>query len=243
MHTHNLAGGSMEGEDVPELPLLLSLPPDLLSLPPDLLTLSASKVKEKAALRLTCRATRMAVGAACTQLKWWGDKGAGPVSLTALLPASCPNIKLLNCVRMWESLVDRVGCPSTMQTLICHDTGVADLGPLAACTGLWTLNCDVTPVGDLGRLAACTRLQALNCSNTKVANLGPLTACQTLECDFTPVSALGPLAACTGLQTLSRSDTEVADLGPLEACTRLQSLWCVRTQVSDLRPLAAFPLL
>ena len=269
----------MEGGGVSELPLLLSLPPELLAL-------SASKVQEKAALRLTCRATRLAVDVACTQLVWWGerDRGApagessttwiqyrldpvlsvgsfttrvlhnqcitvpsdGPLSrlsLAAVLPASCPNIKLLDCHNMRRTLlVSLVGCPSTMQTLICPGSGVVDLDPLAACTGLQTLDCGNTLVADLGPLAACTGLKSLRCVGTKVADLGPLAACTgllTLHCDFTRVSDVGPLAACTGLQGLSCDKTRVSSLGPLASCTGLGDLKCSNTTVSDLATLAA----
>ena len=170
--------------------------PLLLSLPQELLALTASKVKDKGALRLSCQATRLAVDHACTQLVWCGGFGRGaPLSLAATL---CPNIRLLDCSTMWRSLVSLVGCPSTLQTLICAGTGVADLGPLAACRGLQTLDCNGTSIADLGPLAACTGLQTLYCGHTQVADLGPLAACtelQNLFCGCTRVSDLGPLAA------------------------------------------------
>ena len=94
------------------------------------------------------------------------------------------------------------------EALYCSFTKVANLGPLAACTGLQTQVADLGPqVADLGPLAACTGLQALCCLGTRVAELGPLTA-------------------CTELQALYCKDTKVADLGPLAACTGLRAIYC-----------------
>ena len=216
---------------------LLLLP----SLPRELLALTASKVKDKAALRLTCHATRLAVDRACTQLvsqlPWGGEQGQAAGPLAAVLPALCPNIKLLDCSRMGKSLFSLVGCPSTVQTLICPGAGA-----LAACMGLQTFDCNGTSVAGLGPLTTCTGLQTLSCIGTQVADLVPLAACKglwTLSCIGTQVADLGPLAACTELQFLSCDDTEVADLGPLAACMGLQTLHCGHTQVSDLSPLTA----
>ena len=45
---------------------------------------------------------------------------------------------------------------------------MADLGPLAACTGLQVLNCRNTTVSDFGPQAACTGLRALYCDHHHV---------------------------------------------------------------------------
>ena len=100
--------------------------PPLLSLPPDLLALVVSLVEDKDALRLTCRALRLSVGTCTTTLTWRGisnpSAGAG-VSLTAVLPALCSNIRLLDCSRMGKSLVSLAGCPPTTQVLIAVASG------------------------------------------------------------------------------------------------------------------------
>ena len=213
-----------EEEDVPEIQ-----PGPLLSLPQELLALTASKVQDKAALRLTCHATLLAVNHVCTQLVWCAERRRDAVSLSlaAVLPALCPNIKLLDCSRMGRTSVSLVGCPSTVQTLICHGAGVADLSPLTACTGLQTLRCSGTQVADLGPQASCLGLQTLYCSSNQVADLVPLAACkglQFLSCGGTQVADLGPLAACTGLQTLSCDHcVSAAQVQQLQAaCSKLE---------------------
>ena len=184
------------------------------------------------------------------------SQGTTPLSLAAVLPALCQHLRVLDCSEA-TALSSLAGCPSTIQTLYCNDTMVADLGtlavagqqaavaglpPLSAYTRLQTLNCSWTPVADLGPLTACSRLQALNCSSTRVSDLRPLAAClrlQVLNCRNTQVAYLGPLATCERLQTLICSGTLVADLGPLSSCTGLQTLDCNSTAVADLGPLAA----
>ena len=220
--------------------------PTPLSLPPDLLTLIVSKVQAKDSLRRTCRCLRLTVDACTTLLTWRGgsDPGAAaaPLSLAAALPALCSGISMLECSDMNKSLASLMGCPITLRKLICNGTSIADLTPLAACTGLCELSCNGTSIADLTPLAACTGLCELSCNRTGVVDLSPLVACtslQVLACNYCRVTDLGPLAACLELQTLHCSSTQVADLGPLAACTKLQALRCYRCQVVDVGPLAA----
>ena len=207
--------------------------PTPLSLPPDLLTLIVSKVQAKDSLRRTCRCLRLTVDACTTLLTWRGgsDPGAAaaPLSLAAALPALCSGISMLECSDMNKSLASLMGCPITLRKLICNGTSIADLTPLAACTGLCELSCNRTGVVDLSPLVACTSLQVLACNYCRVTDLGPLAAClelQTLHCSSTQVADLGPLAACTKLQALRCYRCQVVDVGPLAACMGLVELWC-----------------
>ena len=118
-------------------------------------------------------------------------------SLSTLLPAFCPGIKVLDCSGLGTSLVSLLGCPSTTQALTCTCTNIADLGPLAACTRLLTVDCSSTRVTDVGPLAGCPGLQTVNCRPTLVADLGTLAVC-TLICDNTQIADLRPLMFCVG---------------------------------------------
>ena len=185
----------------------------------DILEVVVSKVQGKSSLLSTCRSLRQAVHACTSALSWAGLGGEELGPLAAF---------------------------TSLRTLNCGWSRVADLEPLAACMSLQTLNCSGTRVAVLGPLAACTSLQTLDCRYTKVAELGPLAACMLLKilgCSHTEVDEMGPLAACKLLRTLDCSHTRVSDLGPLAVCTSLEHLSCCGTGVADVGPLVACPLL
>jgi Leucine-rich repeat (LRR) protein len=137
--------------------------------------------------------------------------------------------------RLLERLVDRA-LAVDIRLLDLSGTGVRDLGPLAALTGLQGLYLNSTAVTDLGPLAALTALRSLDLDGTGVKDLGPLAALtelQELDLDNTRVTNLGPLAALRGLIILYLANTGVTDLGPLEGLTALKGIYLRGTGVTD----------
>ena len=162
---------------------LLSLPEHLLAL------VVSEVQGGKNGLRTTCRSLCLAVNEGTSALVWTRPRSLdGEPVLHAHLPTAlagaCPGIKLLDCrgqpcARLEFSFAS---CPPSLHTLLCSFTKVQLLAPLAVrCTMLQTFVCSNTWVSELGPLCACTMLQNLNCSGTKVSELGPLSACTMLQ--------------------------------------------------------------
>ena len=169
---------------------LEATPLGLLSiLPQEILELLVTLVPGKNHLRATCSGLRLAVTACTSELRWHGcddePLDQQPVSLAQLsLPAVAPSLLLLDCsgeLQRRLSVHSLQGCPHGLHTLVCRNSLVEGLGPLAACRGLQVLDVSFTEVGDLGPLAACTALRTLCCRNTCVVDLGPLAGCTRLQ--------------------------------------------------------------
>ncbi|MBR28969.1 MAG: hypothetical protein CML46_18830 [Rhodobacteraceae bacterium] len=139
-----------------------------------------------------------------------------------------------------ESLAPLAEAPD-LRRLNLYDTGVTDLLPLARLPRLRVLDLGINPqVADIAPLAGCTGLQSLDLGHTQVADIAPLAGCtglQSLNLDSTQVADIAPLAGCTGLQSLGLRGTQVADIAPLAGCTGLKSLDLETTQVADIAPL------
>lgn len=159
------------------------------------------------------------------------------------LPSTLSRLTLLKKIICSDSQISNLrplAGLKNLELLYGRYTQIRKLGPLAGLTNLQQLFCDNTQVRGLRPLAGLTNLQLLNCGYTQVSDLRPLaglTSLQHLNCDSTPVSDLGPLAGLTSLQQLYCGYTQVSDLSPLIGLTDLQELRFDKTQVSDLSPL------
>ncbi|WP_170984814.1 leucine-rich repeat domain-containing protein [Roseomonas sp. AR75] len=155
--------------------------------------------------------------------------------------AGLTSLQTLDCAGTQVADLAPIAGLAKLQTLECWSTQVADLAPLAGLANLQTLFCWNTQVADLASLAGLANLQTLNCWDTRVADLAPLAGLdklQTLFCSDTQVADLAPLAGLGSLQTLHCSDTQVADLAPVAGLANLQMFDCSATPVADLAPLA-----
>jgi internalin A len=63
---------------------------------------------------------------------------------------------------------------SKLEVIICDDSNISDLSPLAGLAQLQRVDCDETQVSDLSPLAGLTQLQAVLCDQTQVSDLSPI---------------------------------------------------------------------
>lgn len=217
------------------------------------------------------------VGVRVAQRQTVSDVVADPVLAacvehTAFAPERLDEVYTIDCP--WDGSGDQVRSLAGIENLTSVReidlTGqdVADLGPLAAMTGLTSLRltgndavADLSALGglpltnlglsdtgvtDLGPLARTTTLQWVGLADTGVSDLGPLaTSVGLLELDVAhaAVADLSPLAGAGSLSMLDVRDNQVADVAPLAAMPALDELWVGGNPVTDLRPLLDAPAL
>jgi hypothetical protein len=108
-------------------------------------------------------------------------------------------------------------------TILCTDSSLVDLSPLAAAPNLERLDLRHTRVIDLGPLAQLTNLNRLQLGSTPVHDLKPLAKLPLVDLGLT----------CT----------QVADLSPLKDMKTLRELDLSMTKVRSVRPLMDLPAL
>lgn len=151
---------------------------------------------------------------------------------------------------------------SELNTLVIHDSEVADLLPLP---GLTNLNClilssdktlDLAPLSnlsnlehlslsgcqlkDLSVLSTLPNLNHLGLSDSNISNLSPIsnvTNLSELYLSGNDISDLSPLSSLTGLKRLDLANNQINDLTPLSTLANLTNLSLSENNISDLSPL------
>jgi Leucine-rich repeat (LRR) protein len=119
-----------------------------------------------------------------------------------------------------------------VKMITLDQSGITDLTPLAAMTGLEFISLNNTGVSDLSPLKGKTGLHTLSLVGVGIADLGPLaglTNLRTLDLSQRIPTDLRPLRALVGLQSLSFGAPGATDLSPLG---ELKSVRVLRLQTS-----------
>ena len=129
-----------------------------------------------------------------------------------------------------------------LRTLSLESSGVNDIAPLSAVTGLYSLSLKNNAITDVSPLSGLGRLVTLRLDENPVSNITPLAALASLREVFLNNTAVTSLSALTGLRNLTTVyavGNAVTSLTGFNQLTALQTLNLTDNGITDLAPLVS----
>ncbi len=124
---------------------------------------------------------------------------------------------------------------TALSNLSVASTKISSVEPLSKMSRLTTLNVSGTKVRDFTPLAQSKlkNLSAANCEINDLTTMVMLPALETLDISGNLLNEIGAVALMYQLNVLNISNNYVTDFSPLLNCTRLRSVSCKGSKISD----------
>ncbi|MBO5248931.1 MAG: leucine-rich repeat domain-containing protein [Clostridia bacterium] len=171
--------------------------------------------------------------------------------------STCPALTELNVAsNLFQSIVPLAGC-TRLETLDISGNDIASLADLKDLTALSNLSAADTKISTVEHLSGLSALTTLNVSGTSVRDFTPLaesklknlyaakceindlttmvmlSSLEMLDVSGNLLNEIGAVALMYQLNVLDVSNNYVVDFSPLLNCTRLRSVNCKGSKVSD----------